>query len=370
MVEVENRLAHVRRRAGGQPAAVPSPTTDIQMNYYDHHIGDYDADTSHLSWMEDMAYTRLLRLYYRREKPITPDLVQACRLVRARSGQQKAAVAQVLREFFVLQSDGWHQSRCDQELQRYQEGAPERDARRENEKERQRRTRERRRQLFEQLRQHGVVPAYDAPMAELQALLTNMVGRQMSSTAPSLPEAATGSVVTRDTVLPVTTDPGDATASQPQPQPHTHTHSHTPSESRLKEPVPAGTAWSKGGRALAKAADMPRDELWRIGKSLLADAGMPAAQCGSYVGRMIKEFGEPVARDAIAAALVKRPADPAQYLMALCRRAVGLRAPLQPRDDVAERRAATLAGLTGRERLKQDPAQSVQTIDVSSVLIN
>ena len=31
------------------------------MNYYEHHIGDYDADISHLSWAEDMAYTRLIR---------------------------------------------------------------------------------------------------------------------------------------------------------------------------------------------------------------------------------------------------------------------------------------------------------------------
>lgn len=90
------------------------------MNYYEHHIGDYDADTAHLSWVEDMAYTRLLRLFYRRERPIPVDVAEACRLVRATTREQKQAVAAVLKEFFELQDDGWHQARCDEEIERYQ----------------------------------------------------------------------------------------------------------------------------------------------------------------------------------------------------------------------------------------------------------
>lgn len=90
------------------------------MNYYEHHIGDYDADTAHLSWAEDMAYTRLMRLYYRKESPIPADITQACRLVRAQSKEERKAVEVVLSEFFELRDDGWHQSRCDSELQRHQ----------------------------------------------------------------------------------------------------------------------------------------------------------------------------------------------------------------------------------------------------------
>jgi uncharacterized protein YdaU (DUF1376 family) len=90
-----------------------------RVNYFEHHIGDYDADTSHLTWAEDMAYTRLLRLYYRREKPIPADVNDAARLVRAVSKAEKQAVAAVLSEFFVLGEDGWHQSRADAELERY-----------------------------------------------------------------------------------------------------------------------------------------------------------------------------------------------------------------------------------------------------------
>ena len=84
------------------------------MNYYPHHIGDYAKDTGHLSWDEDMAYTRLLRAYYSREGAIPQD--QTYRLARASTGQQKKAVDSVLAEFFTLESDGWHNKRADAEL--------------------------------------------------------------------------------------------------------------------------------------------------------------------------------------------------------------------------------------------------------------
>ena len=88
----------------------------MTINYYSHHIGDYDADTAHLSMLEDAAYARLIRLYYRREKPIPRDIHEACRLVRAASKQEQAAVATVLNEFFSLEADGWRQKRCDEEI--------------------------------------------------------------------------------------------------------------------------------------------------------------------------------------------------------------------------------------------------------------
>lgn len=90
------------------------------MNYYEHHLGDYDGATAHLSWLEDCAYRRLICLYYRNEQPITSDLRQACRLVRATSKQEREAVEQVLAEFFTLIDGAWHHKRCDADLSRYQ----------------------------------------------------------------------------------------------------------------------------------------------------------------------------------------------------------------------------------------------------------
>jgi uncharacterized protein YdaU (DUF1376 family) len=90
------------------------------VNFYKHHLGDYDGATAHLSWEEDLAYTRLLRAYYRREKPIPANPAETYRLVRALTATQKRAVTTVLHEFFVEQEDGWHNKRADEEITAYQ----------------------------------------------------------------------------------------------------------------------------------------------------------------------------------------------------------------------------------------------------------
>lgn len=164
------------------------------MNYYEHHIGDFAEATAHLSFVEDAAYSRLIRKYYAQEKPLPVDIKAVQRLVAARSKDEREAVESVLHEFFELRDDGWHQARCDAEISRYHEKAPDRDAKRENERERQRRTRERRKQIFDALRDVGVIPAFDAPMSQLNALLS-----QHNITASS-------QAVTRDVTPLVTRD--------------------------------------------------------------------------------------------------------------------------------------------------------------------
>lgn len=140
------------------------------MNFYKHHLGDYAGDTTHLTWDEDMAYTRLMRAYYRREQPIHD--AEKYRLSCAQSKPQRAAVDAVLAEFFTLKDGHWHQKRCDEEIALYHEDAIENDAKRENERERQRRHRERRKHLFAELRSHGIVPKWDTPLDELETQLS------------------------------------------------------------------------------------------------------------------------------------------------------------------------------------------------------
>lgn len=91
------------------------------MNYYEHHIGDFAQATAHLSFVEDAAYSRLLRKYYAEEKPLSADIKAVQRLIGARSREEKEAVATILNEFFVLADDGWHNKRCDSEIARYQD---------------------------------------------------------------------------------------------------------------------------------------------------------------------------------------------------------------------------------------------------------
>jgi uncharacterized protein YdaU (DUF1376 family) len=89
------------------------------VNYYEHHIGDYAEATTHLSIIEDGAYCRLIRKYYAIEKPLPSETKAVERLIGARTKEERGAVRAVLEEFFKLESDGWHNKRCDQELTRF-----------------------------------------------------------------------------------------------------------------------------------------------------------------------------------------------------------------------------------------------------------
>ena len=155
------------------------------MNYFSFHIGDYAVHTRYLSLMEDLAYRRLLDLYYTLEGPI-PSLDPAREIGMA---GYELDVAAVLRKFFVEIEGFWHSARCNEEIAKYLEAEPEREAKRENERDRQRRTRERRKELFDTLRAKGVVPAYDTPMSELQTLVSRVTSQPVprDATATQVP---------------------------------------------------------------------------------------------------------------------------------------------------------------------------------------
>jgi uncharacterized protein YdaU (DUF1376 family) len=89
------------------------------VNYYERHIGDYLKDTAHLSLLEHGIYGRLLDVYYTREGAI--PVAQAERLIGVRSKDEKAALANVLEEFFTVDADALHHARCDREIARYQD---------------------------------------------------------------------------------------------------------------------------------------------------------------------------------------------------------------------------------------------------------
>lgn len=86
------------------------------MNYYEHHIGDYAAATSHLTLVEDAIYSRLLRRYYVEEAPLPTDVAKVARMAGARSDDEVASTKAILEEFFFLMEDGWHNKRADAEI--------------------------------------------------------------------------------------------------------------------------------------------------------------------------------------------------------------------------------------------------------------
>ena len=87
------------------------------MHYYKFNIGDYAKCTRHLSNLEDLAYRRLLELYYSDESPLANDVKKLSRLIMMRENEQE--VSNVLDDFFFLDNDQWKQNRVEQELDEY-----------------------------------------------------------------------------------------------------------------------------------------------------------------------------------------------------------------------------------------------------------
>lgn len=75
------------------------------MHYYQFNIADYANSTQHLEPMEDLAYRRMLDLYYSKEKPLPLDVSEIARLIRMRSHTECIAV--VLQDFFIKSKDGY-----------------------------------------------------------------------------------------------------------------------------------------------------------------------------------------------------------------------------------------------------------------------
>jgi uncharacterized protein YdaU (DUF1376 family) len=213
------------------------------VNYYEHHLGDYDAATAHLSWLEDMAYTRLLRLYYRKELPVPTDVKEACRLVRAITKEQKAAVESVLKEFFALMDDGWHQKRCDEDVRKYQ-------------------------QKVAHNREVGKLGGRPKKVKTQEEPTNNPPGsfREPKQNPPQTPDTRLNSV-SKDT-----------------------------------DGEPASE----------------KSELWAAARSLLQAQGLPAAQCGSFVGKLVKQHGNDVVLNAVRAAVAAQPQEAREYLTATC----------------------------------------------------
>ena len=86
------------------------------MHYYQFHIGDYRAATAHLSNEEDLAYRRLLDMYYDTEAPIPGQTQWVARRIRV----SESVVISVLEDMFVKDESGvWRHPRADQEIARY-----------------------------------------------------------------------------------------------------------------------------------------------------------------------------------------------------------------------------------------------------------
>jgi uncharacterized protein YdaU (DUF1376 family) len=86
------------------------------MHFYPFNISDYRASTAHLSNEEDLAYRRLIDMYYDTEKPIPLETHWVAKRIRV----DAHIVDLVLEDMFERTDDGWFHDRCSQEIEKYQ----------------------------------------------------------------------------------------------------------------------------------------------------------------------------------------------------------------------------------------------------------
>jgi uncharacterized protein YdaU (DUF1376 family) len=223
------------------------------VNYYEHHLGDWAAATGHLTWDEDMAYTRLLRAYYHAERPISEG--QQYRLAKASTPTQRKAVDQVLAEFFELRDGCYHQKRADEEIARYLAGEPEREVKKANESLRLKRHRDERSTLFKVITDAGQHAPWNAPMNELRELAKRCES-PLPATAPATPATATQTPYP-DTRHQITEIPSEAKASAPAPPP--------------PGPDPS-----------------PKDVVYALGLPMLLAAAVPEERGRSFLGLLLR----------------------------------------------------------------------------------
>ena len=87
------------------------------MHYYQFNIGDYLSHTKHLDLLEDLAYRRLLDLYYLHERPLNVSSASVARQIGMREHEDK--VKSILEEFFHNTDEGWINPRADREIKHF-----------------------------------------------------------------------------------------------------------------------------------------------------------------------------------------------------------------------------------------------------------
>ena len=89
------------------------------MNFYPHHIRDFNNSTRHLTRVERSVYRDAIELYYDNEMALTHDIDKLFRRLLCVSDEEKSALKAVLDEFFLKKETGYTHERCDIEIEKY-----------------------------------------------------------------------------------------------------------------------------------------------------------------------------------------------------------------------------------------------------------
>ena len=315
------------------------------MNYFEHHIGDYDEATAHLTACEDGIYSRLIRKYYATERPLIADIAKLQRLVRANSRAEKQAVVDVLEEFFHLEDDGWHQDRCDEVIAAYLAGEPEREVKKANEDNRLKRHREERARLFKSLTDAGQHAPWNVGMAELRELVKRVTATGPKTDPPPLPETAHATPAT------ATQEPGTIPHT-----PSTREESKVEESRSVSDPAAICLALKRAGIAGVNPGHMTL--------ITLLDAGATEAE---FLGAVDAAKGKRDAFTYVLSVVKGRREDAAKTAQLIHRGPMATDAPPPGRRTTAvDRQIATMNALTGKDR-SHGPAPAADHANVVDV---
>ena len=88
------------------------------MHYYQFNIKDYSFATIRMSLMEDLAFRRMLDLFYETEKPLPFELKRIAKLIGMNDYQEE--IKDILNDFWTETENGWVNSRAHEEIVKYQ----------------------------------------------------------------------------------------------------------------------------------------------------------------------------------------------------------------------------------------------------------
>jgi uncharacterized protein YdaU (DUF1376 family) len=89
------------------------------VNYYEHHIGDYQRKTAHLTLAEHGAYMLMLQVFYATEKPLPENRQLLYRILRVNRAADRKAVDSVCDQFWQLTEGGITNQRAEEVLEKY-----------------------------------------------------------------------------------------------------------------------------------------------------------------------------------------------------------------------------------------------------------
>ena len=89
------------------------------MHFYNFHVNDFRGATWHLNRLQRGIYRDLIDEYYLNESALNNDLDELAHKMACHSGEEKAALSLVLREFFTLRNGKWHHKRINREIKAF-----------------------------------------------------------------------------------------------------------------------------------------------------------------------------------------------------------------------------------------------------------